>query len=84
MAVTAIVIIKDGLARRSQFMTLPNDTHLDVDIYMCDEKFIPAGRPLQGVDERSEEDYHRELRKEAKAAGQFDADHSTNPEWNPE
>ena len=84
MATTALKIVKDGAAVRSKFMTVDNGEHLDVDIYHCDQEFNPIGQPMQGVDERSEEDYHKALRKEAQAKGQFVPEESTNPEWNPE
>jgi hypothetical protein len=38
----------------------------------------------QGVDNRTEEEYHTALRKEAAEKNQLITSHSTDPEWNPE
>ena len=84
MATTAIRITKDGNISRLKFMTVWNGQFLDVDVYHCDEKFLPTGTPLQGVDPREEKEYHMELRKESKARGQFVPEESTNNEWNEE
>ena len=84
MATTAIRILKSGLAIRTKFITTQQDTHIDIDVFHCDEMFIPIGKPSLGVDERSEEEYHRTLRTEAYSRGQFVPEESTNPEWNPE
>jgi hypothetical protein len=83
MATTAIKVVKEGHAVRSKFMTVDTGSHLDLDVYHCDEEFKPIGNPRQGVDVRSEEEYHRELRKEAHSRGQFVPEESTDPEWNP-
>ena len=57
---------------------------VDVDIFVADEEFLPTGTPSIGISEHTEENYHRELRKQAKEKKQFVPEHSTNPEWNPE
>ena len=84
MATTALKIMKDGMAIRVKYMTVPTEKALDVDIYNCDEKFTPIGDPHRGIDVRGEEEYHRELRKQSDKRGHFVKEESTNPEWNPE
>lgn len=66
------------------FMTVPLVKGLAVDIFMADENFEPTGTPSIGVSEYlDEETYHRQLRLEATAKGQFVPEYSTNPELNP-
>ena len=84
MATTALKVVKEGLAVRTKFMTVQNDGFLDVDIFHCDEKFKPLGKPTMGVCDGNEENYHKDLRIKAKAKGHFVPEQSTNPEWNPE
>ena len=83
MATTAILVKKEGLEKRLLFMTASSPTGVDVDIFLGDENFLPIGRASIGVDLKSEEDYHRQLRKESSEKGHFVREHSTNPEWNP-
>ena len=84
MAVTAIQVDDQKLL----FMTVEaanREGSLDVDIHLADENFMPIGKPSLGHrDGLNEEEYHKQLRKEAKEKGHFVKDHSTNPEWNPE
>lgn len=85
MATTAIKITgPDGSVKRAKFMTVPQGIHCDVDVYACNEDFVPIGEPSIGVSEMDEPEYHIKLRKEADAKGQFVPEESTNPEWNPE
>lgn len=84
MATTALKIMKDGLAIRVKYMTVPVEKGLHIDIYNCNEKFIPVGDPHFAVDDRDEDTYHKELRIESNKRGQFVKEESTNPEWNPE
>lgn len=84
MACTALKITKlDGQIVRVKFMTVPTPTHTDVDIYNCDEEFIPIGNPEMGVSEMDEETYHKKLRVEATERGQFVPEESTDRHWNP-
>ena len=82
MATTALKIKKGDSEIRVKFMTVDKTEYVDVDIYQCNEDFIPIGAPEMGVDARTEEQYHRDLRKEASERGQFVPEQSTNPEWN--
>lgn len=83
MPCTAIKIEKDGKIQRLKFLTVAHEIYTDVDIFECDEDFIPRGNPAMGVDKRLEDEYHIELRKEAARWGQYVPEESTNPEWNP-
>ena len=85
MATTALEIKTNSVTQRLLFMTVDaGDGVMHVDIYKADENFLPEGTPSIGVSEHaSEEDYHKSLRGFAEEQGQFIADSSTNPEWNP-
>lgn len=94
MATTALKLENPGQdSVRVKFMTVyieapakdGNDTKLflDVEVHLCDEEFIPQGRTSKTVQDRSEEEYHKDLRKQAAEKGHFVAEESTNPEWNP-
>ncbi len=50
----------------------------------CDKDFMPIGGSDAGSDNRDEETYHKELRKQAAEKGELITSHSSNPEWNPE
>lgn len=55
-----------------------------VQVYKTDDDFNPVGTASISVAQfPSEEEYHKQLREEAGKRGQFVADYSTNPEWNP-
>jgi hypothetical protein len=85
MATTALSIKQeDGSEQRLLFMTTPTENGVDVDIHLADSDFMPTGTPSIGIDKKQEEEYHKQLRKEASEKGQFVKDHSTNPEWNPD
>jgi len=90
MAVTALKIGK----YRMKFMTLPekliksNDGETEklfftVDLRVCDEDFIPTGKGSFSINEGTEEDYHKTLRKAAQEEGHYIPEESTDPEWNP-
>jgi len=83
MAVTAIQAEKNGKIVRMKFMTVQTEDHLDVDVFSCNEEFIPIGEPAMGLDPREEEEYHRQLRTGAILHGQFIPNESTHPEWTP-
>lgn len=57
---------------------------LQVELYSCDEEFIPQGSPSKSIHEKDEETYHKELRALAKEKGHFVPEESTDPEWNPD
>jgi hypothetical protein len=84
MPCTAIKFKKEGRDIRLKFMTVPNGDHLDIDVFACDDNFIPVAGPEMTTMLMNEENYHRNLRKDAHEKGQFVKEESTNPEWNPE
>lgn len=85
MSVTCLKVTReDESIDRVKFMTVDLGTHLDVDVFFCDENFIPINEPAKGVAEGTEEDYHRLLRKEADHRGQLVREECTNPEWSEE
>jgi hypothetical protein len=90
MAVTALKI---GDVR-IKFMTVPGEpitsedgtstkSFLQVELYTCDEEFIPQGMASKSIHEHDEETYHKELRKQASEKGHFVPEESTDYEWNP-
>jgi hypothetical protein len=84
MATTALRILDKGQEKRLLFMTVASPTGVDVDLYMANEEFVPEGKSSLGTSEMDEERYHRELRQQASAKGQFVPEFSTNEEWNPQ
>ena len=85
MPVTAIKILKEGKEERMLFMTaMRGEKGVDVDIYLANEEFMPMGTPSLGFSNDSEENYHRELRKQSQERGHFVPEFSTNREWNPD
>jgi hypothetical protein len=86
MAVTTIKTKREQEEVILMFMTVPKrdgQTGIDIDIFLADKDFEPYGKPSFGIDMRNEEEYHKELRKQASERGEFIAEASTNPEWNP-
>jgi len=82
MPATSLRIKKEDSEHRLMFITDPSDGYITVNIYACNEEFIPVGKP-QVIDlQTDEETYHRSLRKDSNEKGHFVAGHSTNPEWN--
>lgn len=56
---------------------------LNVELYICDEDFIPEGNTSKSIIDREEEAYHRDLREQAFKKGHYIPEESTDPEWNP-
>lgn len=86
MAVTTIKTKKDQEDVILMFMTSPKkegEHGIDVDIFLANEEYEPFGKPSLGIDMRNEEEYHKELRKQASERGEFIPEASTHPEWNP-
>jgi hypothetical protein len=83
MATTALVIKENGTEQRLLFMTVPTETGVHVDLFLADENFMPIGTPSLGVNDKFEEDYHKQLRAISSEKGHYVAEYSTNPEWNP-
>lgn len=85
MACTALQITKsDGTIVRMKFMTVPNPEHTDVDVYVCNEQFIPTEEPVMTTNLMDEETYHKKLRLEASERNQFIPEESTDRHWNPD
>jgi hypothetical protein len=53
-----------------------------VTINECDVQGIPVAKLKEFVDPRTEEEFHKNLRKDALIKDQFLSHLSTNPEWN--
>jgi len=86
MPVTALELPdrkSNGPNKRIKFITQDFAVNLSVDVYQCDNDWIPMGEPTQGTHTDDEEMFHRNLRSEAIKRNHFVADESTNPEWNP-
>lgn len=86
MATTSLKITaEDGTEKRLVFLTTQSlDNIINVNIYKADEEFNPIGMASHGIAEfTSEEEYHKDLRKQSHEKGHFVPDYSTNPEWNP-
>jgi hypothetical protein len=84
MAVTTIKTKKDQEDVILMFMTIPKNegVGIDIDIFLADNDYEPYGKPSFGTDPRNEEEYHKELRKQASERGEFIPEASTHPEWN--
>jgi len=85
MPVTALLLPdpkKEG-TKKIKFITQDFAVNLSIDIYQCDEDWVPMGEPTQGTHTDDEELYHRNLRSEAAKRGHYVPQESTNPEWNP-
>lgn len=54
-----------------------------VSYYVCDGEFLPFGAAEITVSEKSEEEFHKELRAQADAEGHLVQGESTDPQWNP-
>jgi hypothetical protein len=83
MACTALKIEKDGVVTRVKFMTVPFPDHVDVDVYNCNEFFIPVDTPAMGHCEGTEEEYHKKLRLQASEKNQYVPEESTDRHWDP-
>lgn len=85
MARTTIKTKKDGQEHVLIIMTVPRqEGGLDIDILLGNEDYEPTGTPSLGFDPRTEEEYHKELRKQASERNEYVSEFSTNPEWNPD
>jgi len=86
MATTSLKIkTEDGTENRLMFLTTQSlEDIINVTIYRATEDFTPTGVASHGIAEfTSEEEYHKDLRRQAHDKGQFVPDYSTNPDWNP-
>lgn len=84
MGCTALEIPQeDGTIKRIKIMTVQIPGHIDVDIFNCNDEFIPIGEPLMSQVEGEEEMYHKKLRLEASEKGHYIPRESTDPQWNP-
>lgn len=85
MAATALKIERSGKISHFLMATLPGETGTDLAFHTTDDKYEinPNLEPKYGVSEKSEDQYHKDLRIDAKKAGEFVPEFSTNPEWNP-
>jgi hypothetical protein len=79
MPVTSIKIGDNKL----MFITQQFDKMLSINLYICDDDYVPVGKPHVSELEIDEETYHRNLRKESIERDQFMQGFSTNPEWTP-
>jgi hypothetical protein len=85
MSCTALRITKeDGSIVRIKFLTVQVPDKVDVDIYNCNEEFMPIGNPHMTQVDGSEEEYHKKLRREAFEKGHFVPEESTDHNWNPD
>ncbi len=83
MPVTSLEIV-DKTIKKIQFITTSIDSLLEVEIYLCGENWNPISKIGRSIDDRSEEDFHKQLRKDASEKGQLVKKYCTDPEWNPD
>ena len=84
MACTALKITKeDNTIVRVKFLTVWNPPLTDVDVFICNEEFMPVGNANMTTSDMDEESYHKKLRQEATEKGQFVPEESTDNHWNP-
>ena len=84
MPVTALEVPKgDNIVKIMFITTQTSENEVYLDLYTCDEQFIPSGEPIRKIIETDEYTYHTKLRNDAITHGHFRPDYSTNPEWNP-
>ena len=86
MAATALKIESNGRVVHLLVLSIPGeDENLDLAIHntASDYEVIPNLTPEYGVSAKNEENYHKDLRKDAHLEGHFVPEFSTNPEWNP-
>jgi len=86
MPVTSLVIKDKEHTKYLQISTTPDEKEggLIVVFTEMDEKFEFEKGKDGGVDKRTEEEYHTQLRVAAAIKNQLITSHSTDPEWNPE
>ena len=86
MPITSLIIKDKKKITYLRVETQPdpeNTNQIIVVFKRMDSTFEFADGNDQGVDTRTEEKYHKELRKAAAKKNQLITSHSTNPEWNP-
>lgn len=84
MPVTALLLPdKKGETKKIKFITQDFAVNLSVDVYQCDENWVPKGEPTQGTHTDDEEKFHKDLREEAAKRGHFVPEQSTDYQWNP-
>jgi hypothetical protein len=84
MPATTLWIVQNEDEHRLMFITQQyGENDFTVNIYHCNEDFIPFGEPVTKDIIGKEEDYHKSLRKDSSDKGHYVPGHSTNPEWNP-
>lgn len=84
MPVTSIKTVQGDKETNLQFLTTSVGELLEVEIYLCNDQWIPQIKIGRSIDNRSEEDYHKELRKDAHDREQLVKKYCTDPEWNPD
>lgn len=85
MPATSLWIVQEDKENRMMFITQQyGDNDFTVNIYHCNEDFIPTGEPVTKDLTGKEEDYHKSLRRDASSKGHYVPGHSTDPEWNPD
>lgn len=85
MAATALKIEKGGKTYHFLMVTVPGEKGTDLAFHGTNDRheINPEIQPEYGVSEKDEDHYHKDLRIDAKKAGEFVPEFSTNPEWNP-
>ena len=85
MPATSLWVVHEDKEHRMMFITQQfGDNEFTVNIYRCNEDFIPSGEPVTKDLYGKEDTYHKSLRKDASKKGHYIPGHSTNPEWNPD
>ena len=87
MATTTIKLKRPDTGEETNLMFMTNiaeNNIILVNVYMTDDNYNPVGTASVSVAQfPSEEEYHKDLRKEADKRGQLVRDYCTDPEWNP-
>jgi len=82
MAATALEVTN---GQKVVTITTTTDNGLYISLYQADENYKPIGVPEEfGNPATTEEQFHKNLRKEANEKGHYRPRFSTNPDWNPE
>tara|TARA_R110002126_G_scaffold79669_8_gene197700 strand:- start:2451 stop:2735 length:285 start_codon:yes stop_codon:yes gene_type:complete len=85
MAVTALEVNTGITIVKSKVVSTETEAGLFIQLYRCDDSWKEMGAPREfGEPNKSEEQYHTELRKNASESNHFRQAHSTDPEWSPE
>ncbi len=85
MAVTALKISSNGKDNHLLVTTIPTgERECFVQIFMSDDTYMNKGQIAKQFDiDKTELQYHIDLRKDSNDAGHLVAEFCTNPEWNP-